>query len=596
MNPDLLSKLESIFSHATVRYKRVDAKAIHLPMSDGTRIAVDVLLPAERKEGETFPTVMVMTRYWRSFALRFIPSPPGSAPISANYELWNTLITRGIAVVAVDARGSGASFGAYPYPWSERELADYGEVARWVTQQRWSNGVIGASGNSYEGSTAQLLPAFAPDITHAILSQEMELDPYEDIAMPGGIFNQAFVRAWSDSNHRQDNNKTATFFPRLLQLLLKGVRPVDEDKDGASLRAAIADHASNPSVYAAMDGITYREDTYLPGVTMDDFAVFKRREAIEASGAVLFNWGSWMDSRTAESVLNRFNTFSNPQIAIISASSHDGSQNADPYAAGQPPSPTPAEMREIQARYFSTFLKADAATPRKRLIYYTMGAGEWRESDVWPPAGIQSERWYIGAGKTLSRALANSDGADPYRVDFTASTGKFNRWVTGLVKPVRYGNRAAQIAKLLSYTSAPLEADTEITGHPQVQVMLQSTHADGALYIYLQCVDAHGVVRYLTEGQLRLIHRKVADSAPYWTGGIYHSCRHEDAAPFPVGQFETVSMSLYPLSVVVPRGSRFCLSIAGHDSDTFRRIPAQGTPTFTVDWKGTWLDLPVKRA
>jgi len=46
----------------------------------------------------------------------------------------------GIALVLVDARGSGASFGTRTTGLDEREIADYGEVIDWIAAQPWSNG------------------------------------------------------------------------------------------------------------------------------------------------------------------------------------------------------------------------------------------------------------------------------------------------------------------------------------------------------------------------------------------------------------------------------------------------------------------------
>ncbi len=47
--------------------------------------------------------------------------------------------------------------------------------------------------------------------------------------------------------------------------------------------------------------------------------------------------------------------------------------------------------------------------------------------------------------------------------------------------------------------------------------------------------------------------------------------------------------------VVVPRGSRLRIAIAGHDAQTFRRIPSNGVPTLSVAWDGMWVELPVSR-
>lgn len=595
MPESLLDLLSADLPSVQPCYTGVSVQSFYLPMSDGVRVAVDVLLPLNRKDDDRLPTVILMTRYWRSFKIRF-PDPPNRAPVSANSDLWAYLIARGIAVVTVDARGSGASFGSHPHPWSPRELCDYAEVAAWAAQQPWSNGKIGATGYSYEGTTAQLLPAVAGPDVKAILSQQMEFDPYIDVALPGGIFNEAFIRAWSDSNDRQDNNKPATFFPFFAKLVIKGVRPVDGDKDGALLSQAIADHAENPSVYKAMSGVTYRDDEYLPGVTVDDFAVYRRRGQIEASGALLFNWGSWRDGTTAESVLSRFNTLSNPQVAVIGAWNHIGEQNADPFATrGAKPSPTPVEQHEIQARYFTQFLTDQPVpTPRKRLLYYTMGSGQWRETEVWPPQDVRPVRWSLQAGRGLAEGESASGGVDQYRVDFTATTGKKNRWYTALVKPVDYGNRAREDTKLLTYTSAPLAADLTLTGQPIVELALASTHPDGAVYVYLEAVDARGVVRHLTDGQLRLIFRRAAAETPYWVGGVPRNFTRAEAEPFPVGQVVLVRIDLRPLSVVIPAGMRLRLAVAGHDADTFARLPADGVPTLTVDYGRSWLELPVQ--
>ncbi|MCU0465275.1 MAG: CocE/NonD family hydrolase [Anaerolineae bacterium] len=595
MRESLLDLLSDDLPPVLPRYKGVVVQSFYLPMSDGVRVAVDVLLPLNRKDEERLPTVMAMTRYWRSFKIRF-QDRPNRAPVSANVELWDYLIMRGIAVVAVDARGSGASFGHHPYPWSPLELSDYAEVAAWAAQQPWSNGKIGSTGYSYEGSTAQFLPAVAGLEVKAILSQQMEFDPYTDVALPGGIFNEAFIRVWSDSNYRQDNNKPATFFPFVAKLVVTGVRPVDGDKDGAVLRQAIAAHAENPSVYKAMSGVTYRDDQYLPGVTVDDFAVYRRREQIEASGALLFNWGSWRDGTTAESVLSRFNTLSNPQVAVIGASNHIGAQNADPFAArGTKPSPTLAEQREIQARYFARFLADQPApTSRKRLLYYTMGSGQWRETEVWPPRDVHSKNWYLQPGRGLAESASASGGTDHYTVDFTATTGKKNRWYTALVNPVDYGNRAREDAKLLTYTSAPLTADLTLTGQPIMELALASTHPDGAVYVYLEAVDERGKVYHLTDGQLRLIFRPIAAETPYWVGGVPRNFTRAEAEPFPLGEVVPVRIDLRPLSVLIRAGMRLRLAVAGHDAETFARLPAEGTPTLTVDYGRSWLELPVQ--
>ena len=57
-------------------------------------------------------------------------------------------------------------------------------------------------------------------------------------------------------------------------------------------------------------------------------------------------------------------------------------------------------------------------------------------------------------------------GSDPYTVDFTATTGLENRWMSQMGKPVPTVTGETRIEKLLTYTSAPLGRRPRIDGKP----------------------------------------------------------------------------------------------------------------------------------
>jgi predicted acyl esterase len=44
-----------------------------------------------------------------------------------------SMLALGMAVVSMDVRGSGASFGSHPAPWRELEVQDGMEVLEWVS-------------------------------------------------------------------------------------------------------------------------------------------------------------------------------------------------------------------------------------------------------------------------------------------------------------------------------------------------------------------------------------------------------------------------------------------------------------------------------
>ena len=54
-------------------------------------------------------------------------------------ETRSWLLAAGYTVVAVDVRGTGASFGQWRAPWQPEERADSVQVVDWIVSQPWSN-------------------------------------------------------------------------------------------------------------------------------------------------------------------------------------------------------------------------------------------------------------------------------------------------------------------------------------------------------------------------------------------------------------------------------------------------------------------------
>src|SRR5262249_19718477 len=152
-------------------------------------------------------------------------------------------------------------------------------------------------------------------------------------------------------------------------------------------------------------------------------------------GAAVQAWVGWMDAGTVDGTLSRFVRGKGPQTVVIGPWSHgtatDG-HDADPFhtAGVAVRNPTQAEAFERILAFFDGYLKGDGRTSPKRIIRYsTLGEGTWHTTTTWPPAGVRTQRWYLGAGSTLDTARP-ATGSDRYVVDFTASTGPLNRWHT----------------------------------------------------------------------------------------------------------------------------------------------------------------------
>ncbi|MBN1315181.1 MAG: CocE/NonD family hydrolase, partial [Anaerolineales bacterium] len=465
------------------RYKGMTKQALYITMRDGVRIAADVLLPKGLPPGERIPTILNQTRYWRSREYK-----PGLSWVDRFFDAALRFFTdHGYALVMVDVRGTGASFGIRRHPWDAEEIKDAGDIVDWIVVQPWSNGKVGGYGTSYSGTTAELLTVVQHPAVKAVIPRFNEFDTYTDIAFPGGIYLDSFVKKWAESNRQLDANQVSKDWG-LKGKLVRGVKPVDNDRGRRLLKQAVQEHTANIGVDAIADSITYRDDkSSANGTTIKEFNVYAFRSQIEQSRTPIYGWGGWFDAGTADAVIRRFMTYSNYQIAVIGPWNHGASQHASPYAPG--PADKMAQGMEY-LYFFDHYLKgADTGADQRRVLYYyTVGEEVWKETPEWPPAGSETQRWYLSANKTLSPTSPETDpGFNTYTVDFQVSTGVTNRWHTQKGGgPVLYPDLAERNQRMLVYTSEPLEEDIEITGYPVITLNITSTESDGAFFVYME--------------------------------------------------------------------------------------------------------------
>jgi putative CocE/NonD family hydrolase len=612
--------------------------AVYVPMRDGVEIAVDVWLPANHRAGDRWPALMKTTRYWRATELRWgmrlllaLGLRRQEQLVDEQREYFNR---RGYVVLKVDARGSGASGGRRVVEYSPDEIADMGEVAAWAARQPWSNGKVATFGISYDGNTAELAAVPNQPAVRAVMPLYDDFDA-QALLEPGGVLLRKFVQEWSDGVKALDRNDVCAASDEhglscwRIRQVASGVKPVDADPGGRHLAALVAQH-HNIDVAAGVAPVEYRDDALVTAngtLRFQDLSPYGHRAQIEASGVPMMVWCGWMDANPCEGALIRYRTWSNPQQLVIGPLSHGGSFNADPFAtAHKPPAPPLAEQYKMEADFFDRALSGDAGNPSgprgprdssdshdsnhagdpgkplaSSIRYYTMGEGVWHTTRQWPPEGLQAERLYLAAGNGLAETPpADTAASDSYAVDFTASSGQQTRWHTQLGGgDVVYPDRAAADRRLLTYTGPPLAGDLEITGSPVLSLDLASTAGDGAVHAYLEDVSPDGRVTYLDEGVFRVIDRREVDPAtlPYPPLGPAHSFLRRDAEPLQPGEVASVRFALFPTSIVLRKGHRIRLALAGADAGLFQRYPATGTVTWAVHRDrdhASYLELPVK--
>ncbi len=185
----------------------IKTTSFYLTMRDGVKIAVSLHLPSNLKKGEKLPTIFHQTRYWRSIDLRWPVNMFSSRFIDLYGKMIKNIVLNQYAVVNIDVRGTGASFGRQKNPFSNEQIKDGAEVLDWIVKQSWSDSNVGLLGASYTGMAAEFLLAEKSPNVKALMSLYTGLDFYDEMIFPGGIYHDYFVKAFGETSTTLDKNE-----------------------------------------------------------------------------------------------------------------------------------------------------------------------------------------------------------------------------------------------------------------------------------------------------------------------------------------------------------------------------------------------------
>lgn len=550
----------------------------YVEVRDGTKLAVDIIRPTENgvPVEEPLPVIWTHHRYQR-------------ATVAANGNIrdviWQnprleTVLRYGYVIAAADVRGGGASYGTRDGPFAPEEAQDAYDITEWFAAQPWCNGRVSMYGQSYLGITQYFAASTAPPHLVAIFPEKAMFDFYS-FAYPGGVFREDFATQWGSGVRIQDTNP------------INPTAPVDEDIDGAMRSEALAEHQGNTDVYTWVSGPTYRDSP-----SHDDETIHITRspatylEQIKQSGIAVYHLSGWYDVYAKDALLWFGNLDPNhPQKIVIGPWNHR--------------TPTGSVWVAEHLRWYDFWLKDvnNGVMDEAPIHYYTMGAppeAAWRSAWQWPLPAETPTIYYFQGGPSGSVASANDGqlgleqptdpgGRDDLIVDYSTTTGKTNRWTAGYGADFDYPDMTSNDEKGLTYTTAPLEQDTELTGHPVVHLWVSSTAVDGDFFVYLEeIVEAPGgrvpIFRshYITEGTLRASHRALT-TAPYENPGLpYHRSHAEDIAALPVGKPVELVFDLHPTSNIFDAGHRIRVTITGADKDNTLTPELSPAPTVSV--------------
>lgn len=583
-------------------YRVGEPFSLYVASTDGCRLAVDVHLPdgdANDGSGRRWPTVLILTPYVRRFALAKGANDVEASPNSWRYR--EMFVARGYAVVVVDARGTGASFGSRDSFRSPREREDYRVIADWVVAQPWSDGAIGATGISYLGAACDFLASTGHPAVKAIAPLFGTWDTWIDHYYPGGLLIKALTRTYDElmvalDHDRADLRKN---FPYFSNPALLGPAPVDDDRDGALMRQAVKQHLANFRMPDFMAEFRFRDDglPYDPAFTPSAFSPRTYIDSVPESVAV-YAISGWLDSAGfANSSLARFLTLPNRHRRVLLGPwDHGARVNVSPWRSRvEPELPILGEV----LRFFDQHLagRDTGLLDEDPIHYFTVRAEEWRSAKSWPPTDGATV-FHAAPGGKLTAARPGETGRDDYQVDFSTGTGQQTRYERMAAIDVTAYNAdwSERQGQFLNYTSPPLGNDLEIAGHPVLSLWMASSEPDAAIFAYLSEVEPDGTVRYVTEGMLRALHRAEAPApANYKATWPWRDFSRAAAKPMPKGEPQLLSFALLPTAWRFARGNRVRLSLAGGDADHFAATPHGRPPLLTVlsgGERATSLSLP----
>jgi predicted acyl esterase len=500
-----------------------------IPMDDGLVLRADVFCPPEPGR---YPVLLSYGPYAKGLAFqegypsawqRMVAEHPDVAYGSTNqYQCWEVVdpekwVPDGYVCVRVDSRGAGRSPG-YIDHFSPRESRDFYDCIEWVGVQPWSNGKVGLSGISYYGINQWHVASLHPPHLAAMCVWEGAADWYRDMTHHGGILC-TFWANWYDMQVTTVQYGRGERAPknRATGALVCG----DETLSDRELYRNRCDFGDEIRAHP-------QDDDYhrVRSMSWDKITV----PFLSAA-----NWGGQgLHSR------GNFEGFVRARSKDKWLEAHGLEHWTHFY--------TDYGVK-LQKRFFDHFLKdldnGWTEQPRVQLQVRHVDRFVLRHEDEWPIARTQWTRFYLDpADHRLSREAVQSERSVAYDAQGDGVT----------------------------FVSAPLDGDTEVTGPLAAKLFVSSSTADADIFVvfrvftpdmrevvFMGAIDPHTPI---AQGWLRASHRKL-DPTLSTEYRPYHT--HDEAQPLDPNEIVPLDIELWPTSIVVPTGHRLALTVRGRD-------------------------------
>lgn len=495
-------------------------------MRDGVRISVCVYRP---EGAERVPALFAASPYQHEFDT--VPAYPLFLWRETGPVEW--YVENGYAYVHADVRGSGGSEGEFGFM-DAAEQQDYVQLIAWITHQSWCNGKVGGIGQSYYAMAQWLMATLNPPGLACIAPYDGLVDQYRCSNYHGGIYCN--YRTHWYGNLRVDNMHRPAG--------KRGRAPMRFDLVGA-----IAEHS--------LDDEFWRERS-----------PYWRLHDIKVPVLSIGHWGK-MGLHLRGNILGYEGVNAPKKLVVTGAKTvHEAHHQYDQI-----------EFHENELLpFYDAHLKGidNGVMDEPPVRLFVRGANMWREEAEWPLARATYVPLHLRQGPSGSVTSLN-DGRlsiDPPAADEGATSYTYPdwEWVSGVVANGPNG-RPDPVRRVLTFTSAPLTSDIEVTGPIVLKLYASSDQIDTRFIVKLadqypqdEAALASGTQPAFTnvsKGWLKASHRekdaeRSTDLRPFYT--------HANPQPLTPGEIYEFDIEVLPVSYVFRKGHRIRLEIANGDS------------------------------
>lgn len=540
-----------------VLYSETQTTSSYFKARDGVRLAMDIHRPAVNGRVVDTPYPVL----WQHAATRRVAPDQRNSAVRQMPEL----VKYGYVVVEVDRRGMGSSFGTRRGYNDRTEARDAFDITEWLATQSWSTGKVGVYGCSNTGDAAMHSISKIPPHLSAVFAGCFSWFKYDGF-LRGGIFAN-----WGSGVERSFEED------------LKNP-PVDGDEDKRLLRQAVDEHRENTPLATLWRSMPFRDSwsDLVNARFWGEGSAGNARDAVARSKVPLYVFGGWLDDFRREGLVAYAGLPNNPRKILIGPWEH--CRNPDFYLLGE------------AHRFFDYWLKGidNGVMTEPPITYSTQfsdGSVVWKHANVWPGANRSYVSQYLnvsakGSKQTLVSKLV---------------TDKNNSVLLDVKPPIAcpvgrspQANACIQSNNGIRFEGPILRRDTEVTGHPLVQLWLATNNPDQNVFAYLEDVDPNGKAQMVTEGRLKL-RLRAQHKPPYEFLGLpWHRSLEADDQPLFTDEVVKVKFDMLPASYVFQMGHHWRLTVTGTDPRE-RTVPPGGTYLRIVSntQKKSVLELPI---